>query len=256
MQESDEITEVDDSNWVLEIDVDVAYESVEQSGVEHRLSWDGSTTNLPGKACYDGSSRRSKFRKVAAEKELHAATESLVTPITSFFAKVPAPVPAAAAPSKPIKPNSYDDSNPNSVLSAKDCEEAISRSIAQCLDDLDASNVASVSPNVKYAKLNSNYDHIRYLAIQRYFFQRNQGDGKMVASEKACLVMAPVNRPYLATCIRHWADHYQAMGTLPVHQQGKHVKVESLISHEDVKLACLATIRGLKRNERTAEKFQ
>ncbi len=124
-----------------------------------------------------------------------------------------------------------------------------------CLLKLDSSKVASVSSNAKF-NIHSNFDHLRYLSIRRYFhYIVNEGLGKMEASRRACLVIVADPRDYLSRCIRVWASYFAANGTLPAKNQGKHVKHFSPIHNEDVALECRKIFRSIKRNLRTSQLF-
>ena len=43
---------------------------------------------------------------------------------------------------------------------------------------------------------------------------------------------------YMAKCIRRWGDHFIMKGELLVYRQGKHMKLESLVSDEDFAEDC------------------
>ena len=43
---------------------------------------------------------------------------------------------------------------------------------------------------------------------------------------------------YMATCIKKWGTHFIQTGELLVYHQGKHTKLESLLSDEDFKNVC------------------
>ncbi len=43
---------------------------------------------------------------------------------------------------------------------------------------------------------------------------------------------------YIAQCIRKWKNHFIQTGELPIHSQGKHMKIESLLDDEDFIKGC------------------
>jgi hypothetical protein len=47
----------------------------------------------------------------------------------------------------------------------------------------------------------------------------------------------------MAQCIRKWGSHFIQTGKLPIHSQGKHMKIESLLDDEDFVEDCQAWLR-------------
>ena len=47
----------------------------------------------------------------------------------------------------------------------------------------------------------------------------------------------------MAVCIRKWGSHFIRTGTLIVHHQGKHTKIESLLDDEDFTKGCKVWLR-------------
>ena len=75
------------------------------------------------------------------------------------------------------------------------------------LVQLAASRLASTARNVKDGALTSQFDHLRYMCINRFFHLREEGLGKMEASQQACLVMYPGSKDYHSRLIRTWAAY-------------------------------------------------
>jgi len=136
--------------------------------------------------------------------KLLAESAKNTKPITSFFQQSP-------AVASTIPEDFYDDL------------DAPEMSFQECIDKLTEEKCATVSSNGKYDKV-TNYEHLRFLSIQRFFTLRLDGVGKMEASSQACLIMSSTPKDYLSRCIRTWADNYASCGELPGKIQGKHMK--------------------------------
>src|SRR3989440_2823372 len=94
------------------------------------------------------------------------------------------------------------------------------------------------------------YDYLRHLSIRRYIQLLLDGCGKMDASNQ--IAQAVWNKgDYTARCIRKWGDHFIKTGELLIHRQGKHTKLESLLSDEDFKEECQVWLRQEKPESRT-----
>ena len=219
----------DDSHWMEEVDEDIA-----SNAVPIFLKWSNQAMkHLPGKCPYTSESRTTKWRRAnEAAKRIASAHGTL--PITQFFNRGP-PTPVA---------NDYDDGDSH-----------IAMTLMQCLDKLSTDHVARTSSNKKY-DIVSNYDHLRYLSIQRYFLLiKDNNLGKMEASRQACLIMSSRPRDYLSRCIRVWATEYASTGVLRKSQRGMNIKIQSVIHDQDYKNQFLIILRSIKRNMRTAEAF-
>jgi hypothetical protein len=226
--------------------------------------------DLQLRAPYRGDSRSTLFRKqVAAKEEAEAASCSKhrdveerrkQSQLTSFgFTFLPKDEPDGeddstghalpqAAAARGTRERDYDDDDFDGVLS-----------IDECITLLEESGNASVSSNRKL-NINSNYDHLRYLAIYRYFVLLKGTDtsepiGKMEASRQASLFFSCVPKDYLSRCIRVWADYYSLNRELPIRKQGAHAKTISFIADADNFNALLQLLRSMPRNTRTAESY-
>ena len=92
------------------------------------------------------------------------------------------------------------------------------------------------------------YEHLRLSTLHQYFIALQGGRGKMETSlELAESVWG--KGPYMATCIRQWADEFLQIGELSRHMQGRFSK-PSLLQDEDVRIKCVEWLRAQKPEER------
>ena len=161
--------------------------------------------------------------------------------------------PAAACPPTVAPPAAVAECDYADDLSENE-DNVGPRSDAECLERLDRDNVASTSCNVKFDS-DTNYDHLRFLCVRRFFEHRCEGDGKMVASMKAAEIMRRVPTAHLGLRIRQWASEYSISGSLPEIMQGKHAKSASFIDDDDRKIELRTLLRCIPRNLRTAAAF-
>jgi hypothetical protein len=222
--------------------------------------------DLSLRAPYRGDSRSTSFRKLAAAKEeaeaiAHSmqrdAAEGRKQTSLASYGFVPVPKDASdmdddRADARPrtrrTREQDYEEDNFDGVLS-----------VDECLALLEESGKASVSSNRKF-NIQSNYEHLRFLAIHRYFTLLKDTDdiepmGKMEASRQATLIFSCVTKDYLSRCIRVWADYYSLHRELPKRKQGTHAKTVSFIADADNFNALLQLLRSIPRNTRTAEAF-
>ena len=232
------------------------------------LSWSPDAgRNLRGP--YRGDSKSTiRRRRVAAEEEAESrekeaagdkAAHRKQTKMSAFFAPVeqaPSPdaadaVAAAAGGAANVSSSlehDYEDSTPD-VLS-----------VDECLEQIESTQLALFSANKKY-NVNTNYDHLRFLMVYRYFTLRCGNDtaeplGKMEASLQASAIVPPFTpRDYLSRCIRVWADYYALCQELPPRRQGAHAKIKSFIDDADNNNMLLTLLRSMPRNTRSAENF-
>ena len=208
--------------------------------VDVELSWvDGAGAGL--RAPHTGDSRATSFRHrkerrdeaaVSLANDKFAGRKQIK--LDSFFKPLSA-LSAAAA--------SIGDTH--SQIAARRCpydrdyDDAGSGvlTIDECIEELERSRSVSVSSNRKY-NIDSNYDHLRYLMMYRYFLLRRgvgwaEPMGKMEASRTATLIASPVEKDYLSRCIRVWGDYFSLTKEIPVRRQGCHVKYASFIDYKD-----------------------
>ena len=240
----------DDEDWTASVDATYV-----------NLLWSKEAEeNLPGKASYSGSSTRTERRVRKADFDFKQTAAFKNTPSVNTFFPIaidtPEPVPVAAIPDfigpqlppqlhgvQPVVENNYECAHVPGGMTVR-----------QCLRKLIVDNLATTSSNKKFDK-HSNYDHLRYHAIKRYYEALVDGCGKMEASQRGCLAFCSNPKDYLSRCIRQWADVFMQTGLLPLKFQGCHIKHDSLVYHEDHAATCRATFRGIPRNSRTAEVF-
>jgi hypothetical protein len=105
------------------------------------------------------------------------------------------------------------------------------------------------------AKL-SKYDHIRYLALEQYFYLLKSSKNMMSSSKIVCPHIHPnQSENYHSRRIRFWAEHFRKHGELPVHRRGCHVKVKSFIHEEDIARHCRLWLRSQNHNSISAHGF-
>ena len=209
--------EHEDDDWIKSVDMELAEASSLSAG------W-----RLPGKATYTGDSRASQWRKEKLAKVTKNVAVKHSQPLTVFFSVPPQISTPVSSTSKCTYPKTIDE----------------------CIASLN--KLASTGSACKFVK---QYDHLRYMAMKRYFMLRQLNLSKMQASIQACTIIKILPSNFLSRCIRMWADHFMNFGALPVKKQGLHHKLESFVTHEDIALQCKSIFRGIKRNSRTAEAF-
>ena len=128
-----------------------------------KLRW-STAADKKFRSAYSGESERNKRRKKANNLSLFESARGTPS-ITSFLNRPPL-----------AQNRDYDDPQDSPLL----------MQVSDCLKKLEEDNVANISSNKKFEK-SSNYDHLRYLSIKRYFLL---GKGKMAASAEACLIFS------------------------------------------------------------------
>ena len=237
---------------VVVIDDDTDWETFVE--VEHvKLEW-SKDAKLPGKSAYTGESSRSKRRGQKEQREFEKTSAFTNTPSIASMFPIAIDVPvhvssAAAVAEEPVVSPAVSAENNYDTTTAP-----CGMTILQCLRKLENDHHGTESSNKDFNTC-SNYDHLRYHAIKRYYLYLQEGLGKMQSSTLACLAITSTPRDYLSRCIRLWAEVYMLTGLLPLKFQGCHIKHDSLVYHEDHAATCRAVFRGIKRNQRTAELF-
>ena len=95
------------------------------------------------------------------------------------------------------------------------------------------------------------------MALLRLLQKHVDGEGKMEASaDIARMLYGTSGECYKARSIRYWAEEYLKTGELVTYKQGKHAKVYSIITDENIKQQFRNHLRKLNDNERTPLKFQ
>jgi hypothetical protein len=129
--------------------------------------------------------------------------------------------------------------------------------------------VEKASTVSKVAIKTSKHLVLQETGVLRYFFYRLRGMKKMPASlEAAKGTYVAVDKStkqrelkemkassYKCTCIRVWAQYYLRHQKFPECVQGRHPKTFSIIFDEDAKTRMNNCLLGMKKEERTPEKF-
>ena len=104
----------------------------------------------------------------------------------------------------------------------------------------------------------SNYEFLRYCALERYLTGILQNPRRKVQSSLASaqLTFPKRNQQHWARKIRTWADYFLRNSELSIHRQGKHIKVKSLIDDEDIRRRCLEYLRSQPNESITAQSFR
>src|SRR5205823_10432525 len=76
------------------------------------------------------------------------------------------------------------------------------------------------------------YDYLHLLSIRQFLQLLLNGENKMNASRQIAQTIWHKG-DYMAVCIRRWGSHFAQTGTLLVHHQGKHTKIESLLQEPE-----------------------
>ena len=115
-------------------------------------------------------------------------------------------------------------------------------------------NVAAAQAVLKANKWDS-YDAVRHLAVLRYLQLLREGHlTQMEASINMSRVLFCGGK-YRAFIIRTWAQSFDVVAKLPQRRQGCHQKRRAMIDDEDTRAACVAFLRGLPVEQRTAAAF-
>jgi hypothetical protein len=119
---------------------------------------------------------------------------------------------------------------------------------------------AKITRNAKDNKKDTSmmWQKVQAMAVLRLLQRRVDGDGKMEASADIARMLYGTNGSecYKARSIRYWAEEYLKTGELVTYKQGKHAKVYSIITDENIKHQFRVHLRKLNDNDRTPLKFQ
>ncbi len=218
--ESSQLSDDDDILFLFEM-MDLNKENIDDR-FEALIAWrPGAETYL--RAPYRGTSRATKFRKLALEREKDVEMLDHIK-ITSFFER--------DEPTAPTPP-------PRSIL------------VKEALKALQLKQITSNNArNYKKLKKVTTFDAIRLLAVQRFLESIDRSPRSRVSSSQsiAAILFGVRGDSYRARSIRDWSDYYVDHHVLPSLRQGKHQKTKSLIDDEDIRAACLRFLRS-KRND-------
>lgn len=194
--------------------------------VDEALQWVESA-NCRSRAPYHGASRRTLFRRQSEKKRrLDSAKGS--SKITDFF------------------------------QASRSCEYSLLNSelsIEEAIDKLKIStrNIPNAKLQCNLQKNSNEWEFMCLLAVRQYFHRINEEIGKIKVSEEIAKFLFP-ERSFVhqGRLIRHWAKHYLSYGFLPERQQGRFVKIRSLIQDEDVQRILQIYIRSESENALTS----
>ena len=104
----------------------------------------------------------------------------------------------------------------------------------------------------------SNYEFLRYCALERYLIGVLQNPRSKVQSSLASaqLTFPKRNQQHWAMKIRNWAEHFLKHSELSIDRQGKHIKVKSLIDDEDIRTCCREYLMSQPNESITAQTFR
>lgn len=123
--------------------------------------------------------------------------------------------------------------------------------INECFDSILKYTTPLMNQQTEGSTVNS-YQYARYLSIQLYFTKRLDGLNKSESSLHAAKFYWLNNsQSFRAKTIVRWAKEFYEHHCLSKHSQGAHVKRESFVSDNDVKLRVLELIKTTKPAERS-----
>jgi hypothetical protein len=210
--------------------------------VEEALRW-VDRAYCRSRAPYIGFSERTCRRK-RAEKKRRADQARGNSKITAFFSGDI----RNSFESEPEPTVSEGDNALSNVASSKlSIEEAIERL------RLSTQNTPNATQQRLLQKSTDEWRFMSLLAIRQYFQRLNEVIGKIHLSEEIAKFLFPDRSPvHQGRLIRAWADHYLHCRDVPARQQGRHVKVRSLIHDDDVQRLLRIYIRSETENALTS----
>ena len=232
--------EEDISNWTKE-DLN-EFEEIGKRLISEVLHWHENAANNI-RAAYNGTSRTTTWRKKKEKEELEYDAKGMKTLDTLFLsAKASTNISLPQSLQSKIPSSSSSFQNPSLVT------EEITRNLQKRLNEINQQ--CSITKSAKMNKNIYTYDYLRYLSIRKYMQLLLDGWGKMDASDQIAQTIWNKGG-YIARCIRKWGAHFIKTGELLVYHQGKHAKLESLLSDEDFKEDCQAWLRQQNPESRT-----
>ena len=109
----------------------------------------------------------------------------------------------------------------------------------------------------KPSEIGCKYDARRAMATSMFFSKLSEGCSVGVAAkDTASTFYRKNNTVWRQQAIVKWAKYFIAESRLPLQQQGKHIKVVSLIADAQISKQATSFFKSLKDGERTAEKFR
>jgi hypothetical protein len=147
------------------------------------------------------------------------------------------------------------------IIEGQDDEEIVGDkfTMQEAIDHLSGFE-AKITRNAKDDKKDPSmmWQKVQAMAVLRLLQRRVDGEGKMEASADIARMLYGTSGTecYKARSIRYWAEEYLKTGELVTYKQGKHAKVYSIITDENIKHQFRIHLRKLSDNERTPLKFQ
>lgn len=204
-----------------------------------------------------GTSRWSKNRLEKKRSQLRAAGAANGNRITTFFPVLPVPIEPAV--------NGIIEHEANEAFEgAIDLEEVAAYEEENVLEKIFAlaNNEAKIVRNKRHCKSSNSlgtWHTLVSLAILRYLEIYMECGRRMNASIQVANVIfgkSSSKDSYRAACIRLWAKSFVITGLLPDFRQGKHAKIVSVISREDVRQTFRQLLRNMSDKDRSPETFQ
>lgn len=164
---------------------------------------------------------------------------------------------------KPVNDDDYDtedEMNDGGGVQDDQDEEIVGDkfTMLQAIQHL-LSNEAKITRNAKEDKKDAlmMWQKVQAMAVLRLLQRCVNGEGKMEASADIARSLYGTNGAecYKARSMRYWMEEYLKTGRLVTYKQGKHAKIYSIITDENIKQQFRIHLRGLTDLERTPQKF-
>ncbi|KAH6583636.1 hypothetical protein BASA61_007904 [Batrachochytrium salamandrivorans] len=241
---SDSTSAVDfDEDYYLSSDIDD--EQVEE-GVKSFLRWNKQGDSRKFRTVYTGASRTTFWRKKREKKELERSVQG-VPKITSFF-----PVASASAEGHPERNMDLDlvesEENQNEPMSIADALVELSKFTSIRRNALQDAQMSSISK----------FDLLRYMAVEKFLVLQQPPHNflKMAASRMVAEALySKSGQDSMSRRIRRWAKYFLLEKKLDDHQQGKHVKILSLIEEDNIQSSCRTWLRSQRNDMISALSF-
>ena len=203
------------------------FEGIEQKLINETLCWKKEAVNKI-RAVYPENSRTTKWRQKQSNIKLEEHAKG-IKKIDTFFQPV----------SESIGMSNKSSSSSSCPIIQNPPPLPIDTIIDLHVRLEEINKLCSIGKSTKDNRNTFTYDYIRLLSVRMYIQKLLDGQGKMAASNQ--IAQSMWNKGiYMAQCIRKWGGHFIHTGELPVHSQGKHMKIKSLLNDEDFTEDCKA----------------
>lgn len=207
-----------------------------------------------------GTSRWSKNRLEKKRSQLRAAGAANGNRITTFFPVLPVPIEPAVNGIIDLIEHEANEAFEGVI----DLEEVAAYEEENVLEKIFvlANNEAKIVRNKRHCKSSNSlatWYTLVSLAILRYLEIYMECGRRMNASIQVANVIFGKSSSkdiYRAACIRFWAKSFLLTGLLPNFRQGKHAKIVSVISREDIRQTFRQLLRNMSDKDRSPETFQ